>query len=313
MKIRHLYLFVAIACGANSVRAELPVALAEAFRNVRWVAYSPTGGSPNLGPGNAPDADRKRDEISKDLAVLAKAGFGGIVTYGCDGLKGEIPRLAQAVGIKHVILGIYSPRNEEEFHNAKAAAALVDAYCVGNEGLGGENRYSFAELTTRMNELRKASGKPVTTSEQIEKYLEDRVPGLIEAGDWLFPNVHPWFHGRFQEPEASRWTKEQVEKLRAKSGGRPILCKEVGFPTAGDAAGRANEELQGNYYVALRALEVPFVYFEAFDQTWKRHLPIEPHWGLFTKDRAPKKAISMIFDRARKGGVTTDAPATAPH
>jgi hypothetical protein len=33
---------------------------------------------------------------------------------------------------------------------------------------------------------------------------------------------------------------------------------------------------------------VKFVYFEAFDQPWKTHLPIEPHWGIFNSDRSPK-------------------------
>lgn len=308
MKIRLLHFLAAITCCSTNLRAELPTYLEDAFRTVRWVAYSPTGGSPDLGSADSKDADKKRDEIKKDLAVLQKAGFGGIVTYGCDGLKGEIPRLAHTMGIEHVILGVYNPRNEEEIKNAKAVAHLVDGYCIGNEGLGGENRYSFEELKARMNELRKWSGKPVTTSEQIEKYLDGNVPGLVEAGDWLFPNVHPWFHRQFKEPEASRWTKGQVEKLRVKAGGKTVLCKEVGFPTDGDDQGRANEDVQGKYYVALRVLEVPFVYFEAFDQVWKRHLPIEPHWGLFTKDRTPKKVVTMIVEGPTHSSVQFNSP-----
>lgn len=292
--LRVSVVLVILGC-ASGARAELPGYLEQAFEKTRWVAYSPTGGSPNLGTAEARDADHKREEVKKDLAVLRKAGFGGIVTYGCDGLKGEIPALARAVGIEHVIMGVYDPRNAEEIKNAKAAARLVDAYCVGNEGLGHEGRYTLDELTTCMNDLRRWSGRPVTTSEQLEDYSGDgAVLGLIEAGDWLFPNVHPWFHGKYVAAEASRWTQEQVESLRAKGKGKVVLCKEVGFPTAGDEENRASEELQSDYYLALAALDVPFVYFEAFDQEWKRHLPIEPHWGLFTKEREPKKVIAMI-------------------
>jgi hypothetical protein len=120
---------------------------------------------------------------------------------------------------------------------------------------------------------------------------------LIDLGDWLFPNVHPWFHRQQDEPEASRWTKAQVDALKNRAKGRFVICKEVGFPTSGDESNRASEDVQSSYYVALRALDVPFVYFEAFDQVWKQHLPIEPHWGLFTKDRLPKKAVAAITRR----------------
>src|SRR4051794_3138032 len=131
--LRFIPIFIVLV--VRSLYAGVPGHLEDAFRNVRWVAYSPTGGSPDLGPSDAPDAQRKRDEIRKDLAVLKRAGFAGIVTYGCDGLKGEIPLLAHEMGIDHIILGVYSPTNEDEFKNAKKAAHLVDGYCVGNEGL----------------------------------------------------------------------------------------------------------------------------------------------------------------------------------
>jgi exo-beta-1,3-glucanase (GH17 family) len=289
-----------LVLSASSVYAELPGRLADAFNTVRWVAYSPTGSSSDLGPADAKDADRKRGEVKKDLAVLKKAGFMGIVTYGSDGLKAEIPKLARESGIPHVIMGVYDPKRAEEIANAKAAADFVDGYCVGNEGIG--SRYTLDELLPVMKDLREWSGKPVTTSEQIEKYFDHKVPGLVEAGDWLFPNVHPWFHRQTTEPAASKWTKEQVDKLKTTvrergMNAKVVICKEVGFPTSGDDENRVSEDLQASYYVDLAKLKVPFVYFEAFDQEWKRHLPIEPHWGLFTKDRSPKKVVATVVAR----------------
>jgi hypothetical protein len=44
---------------------------------------------------------------------------------------------------------------------------------------------------------------------------------------------------------------------------------------------------------------VRFVYFEAFDQPWKTHLPIEPHWGLFRSDRSPKALAATLLQAAR--------------
>jgi len=49
-----------------------------------------------------------------------------------------------------------------------------------------------------------------------------------------------------------------------------------------------SEAAQEKYYVELAKTDIRFVYFEAFDQPWKTHLPIEPHWGIFASDRTPK-------------------------
>ena len=311
MKSKLLPAAILLVLGSVPLSAQLPGRFTDALKTVRWVAYSPTGDSADLGPVNAKDADKKRGEITKDLTVLQKAGFGGIVTYGCDGLKAEIPKLARDAGIKHIIMGIFDPRKVEEIANAKAATDLVDGYCVGNEGIGPS--YTLDVLLPVMQELRSWTGKPVTTSEQIEKYLGDKVPGLIEAGDWLFPNVHPYFHRQFEEPAASQWTKEQVEKLQAKAAEKLgkekiVICKEVGFPTTGDNQNHVSEELQASYYSDLRALNVPFVYFEAFDQVWKKHLPVEPYWGLFTKDRTPKKVVSMLAGATLASGLQITKP-----
>jgi hypothetical protein len=103
----------ALAVVPTSLRAEMPEYLAESFRKTRWVAYSPTGPSP---------APSSLGEIEKDLEALRENGFGGIVTYGCDGLKKEIPKLARKVGIEHVILGVHNPGNPEEIANARAVS-----------------------------------------------------------------------------------------------------------------------------------------------------------------------------------------------
>ena len=284
---RLLIILITITAAATSLRAEVPGYLSEAFRTKRWVAYSPTGKSSK--PNNI-------EEIKLDLQTLQQAGFGGIVTYGCDGLKGEIPKLAHEVGIQFVVLGIYDPTSKDELKAAKALANRVDGFCVGNEGIGMENRYSMEALRSCIEEMRRWSGKPVTTSEQIEDYFS--VPGLIALGDWLFPNVHPFWNGKTTEPGASKWTKERVDELRTKAEGRFILCKEVGMPTRSldEGVKLPDEQVQAEYYQALRVLEVPFVYFEAFDQVWKNHHPAEPFWGIFTADRKPKKIATWLKD-----------------
>ena len=200
----------------------------------------------------------KRAEIERDLLVLRQYGFGGIVTYGCDGLKKQIPELARKVGIEHILVGIWDPKDDHEFSNAKSLAHLVDGYVVGNEGIGKENRYSFDELNTRIQQLKRWSGKPVTTSEQIEDYWQ--IPALVTLGDWLFPIVHPYWNGKTAEPDASRWTKAQIDRLREIATNRPIICREVGLPTDSldELVTPPSEQTQAEYYVALRAAGCTF-------------------------------------------------------
>ena len=247
---------------------------------ITWVAYSPSTGNPNAG------IEPEVEEIEADLAVLRSAHFTGLVTYGSGGVLGlELPRLAQSAGFRGLIIGIWDPKNEQELSAAKKAAAspIVLGYCVGNEGF--QKRYDLSELSLAMERIRTTTGKPVTTTEEIDDYHEHEQ--LLTIGDWVFPNVHPYFHNKFAPKSATRWTRHEFEKLSGKTT-QLVLFKEVGMPTAGNEDAYLSETSQDEYYEELAKTDVRFVYFEAFDLTWKDHLPIEPHWGLFRSDRKPK-------------------------
>lgn len=247
--------------------------------SIRWVAYSPPLANPNK--GIEPTIQAMRD----DIALLRQAGFTGLITYGSSGTQGKyLPQLAQDAGFKGLILGIWNPSDRNEIKQAEAAANLpvVLGYCVGNEGL--HERYELDTLSSAIKSLRRATGKPVTTAEEIDDYANDT---LLRLGDWVFPNAHPYFHGQ-KDPEAAvRWTQTAWDDIVRRSG-RFVLFKEVGLPTAGDPQGRSSEENQSIYYSLLSKTDVKFVYFEAYDQPWKNQLPVEPHWGLFRSDRTPK-------------------------
>ena len=246
---------------------------------IRWVAYFPPTADPTKGIEATPEA------IQEDLKVLRKAGFTGLVTYSSSGVLGvELPQIAEAEGFQGLIMGIWDPKNEDELMAAKVASNLpiVLGFCVGNEGLG--KRYQLPELSETMQHLYEVTGKPVTTTEELGDYADKDFRLL---GDWLFPNVHPYFHNRLDPEKAVRWTQGAFKQLKKKSD-QFIWFKEVGLPTAGDAEGKLSEANQKEYYVKLLETEVNFVYFEAFDQPWKTHLPIEPYWGIFKSDRTPK-------------------------
>lgn len=264
----------------------------EKFMRIVWVDYSPPTANPLLGVEATPEA------IREDLTVLRKAGFTGLVTYGSSGVLGrDLPAIAGSQGFEGIIMGIWDPANRNEIDAAIAAAGspIVLGSCVGNEGLG--SRYQLTALRAVIEELRHKTSKPVTTTEILERYSN---PDLLTLGDWVFPNAHPYFHNQLEPQDAVRWTKSAYEQLKKRST-YFVLLKEVGLPTGGDSRGRLSEEAQERYYLALAKTGVQFVYFEGFDQPWKTHLPVEPHWGIFNSDRSPKRLARWLTKGSGSG------------
>ncbi len=258
-----------------------------------WAAYSPTHYNPNTGV--SPSAA----SIRQDLQTLLAAGFNGIVTYGADGVLGTlVPQIAQEVGFTGMIMGVWDPTSSTELANAVAAKdySVVVGYSVGNEGLNV--RYTLAQLEQAMQYLRDQTGKPVTTTEELGDYLPPNPLSstLLSLGDWIFPNVHPYFAGILDPAQAVDWTVARYHDFQGLTT-RPVLFKEVGLPSDGDTNNILSEEGQAVYYRLLWNTDVPFVYFEAFDQYWKTALPVEPHWGIFRSDRTPKRALASICGR----------------
>ena len=257
-----------------------------------WVAYSPTNYDPNAKPPIFPP----EDSIRQDLQVLRQAGFTGLVTYSASGTLGTaLPRLAQEAGYRALIMGIWSPTDPEERANAVKAAqqySVTVGFVIGNEQLNEPNSYKIETLKTAMNELRHATGKPVATTEQSGDYGD---PAVLELGDWVFPNAHPYFEGYKTAESAVAWTQQKFADLQRQAGAtRLVIFKEVGEPTDGDLRVKLDESLQAEYYTRLWATEVKFVYFEAFDQPRKQDPSVEPYWGLFKADRTPKLAAQAV-------------------
>jgi len=255
-----------------------------------WVTYAPSR-----------SAQANETEVRKDLQLLYDTGFLGIITYSSFEPLASVPRIAKEIGFKGVIMGIWSPTSSLEIENAKSMAEYVDGYCVGNEGLSA-GRYNFATLQGAIDELRQNTSKPVTTTEPVGSYLNN-LP-LLELGDWVFPNAHPYWADK-KEPTAARdWTVQRYNDLLKKvlpqtsKPDKPVLFKEVGLPTAGDPA--CSETNQAEYFRLLQETTVPFAFFEAFDQPSKHeywsgtNYDVGPHWGLFKSNRSPKEVVKYL-------------------
>jgi len=262
-----------------------------------WSAMNPTNYNPNTG------TYASISSIEADLDILVAAGITGIRTYGANNGLREIPRLAKDRGLS-VIMGIWDIDRDgtgsEEWTNAVNAASHVDGYAAGNEGL--YIRYTFYELTDYINALRAETGKPVTTSEVLPRYSEQWV---LDTGDWLFPNIHPFWsdaaaairvvRASITDPQqAYSWTRARHDEIVARANGKLVILGECGLPTEG--ASGLSEEGQRDYYALMNTSGMHFHYFEAFDQLWKNWHPVEPHWGLWDASRNPKLAAGIIGD-----------------
>ncbi|MDP8260476.1 MAG: hypothetical protein P9L96_05755 [Candidatus Gygaella obscura] len=276
--MKKLFLF-SILVVVLSVNAAWADSFKDKINSIRWIAYSPTNYNPDKG------IYPQKDSVAKDLKVLKKYGFEGIVTYGALDILGEIPRMAKEIGFKGVVMGIWDIANRDEIINATLAKNYVDGYCMGNEGLN--KRYDLAALKSAIKSLKLSTDKPVTTTEEIFDYANDDV---FKLGDWIFPNIHPFLCNVKDPEKAIYWTKGHYNILnKHNTDSRAIIFKETGFPTKGMYA--ATQDNQKEYFLLLEKAGIPFVYFEAFDQSWKAHLPCEMHWGLFDLKRRPKKFI----------------------
>jgi exo-beta-1,3-glucanase (GH17 family) len=277
-----LILLFAPACGGDAARPEVNGLTAESL----WAAYAPTLFNPNN--GTFPSDESMRE----DLKSLYAEGFRGIVTYASDGTLNHIPRLARDLGFKLVYMGIYCPLSPSEVAAALAESTYVDGYVVGNEGLG-DNRvycaYDTTQLQATMEWLRQSSGKPVSTSEQVDDYLQGPWSvWLLDRSDWVFPNVHPYWAGLTNPDSAVAWTIDKYEAVQQRTA-KPVTIKETGLPSAGRAS--CSEQRQSEFYERLSSTSIPFFHFEAFDQPWKVEQPVEAHWGVNDSNRSPKLVV----------------------
>ena len=260
------------------------------------VAYQPRGFFPGL-ESFVPS----REQIIEDLRLLRTLGFRSLVTYGSRGTLGSIPEIARQEGFAGmVIMGIWDLFSQEEWHNALTQAPFVDGYCSGNEGLG--TRYSPEILAAKMGEMRRATGRPVTTTEPIDRYLTGPCRHWLSAhSDWLFPLAQPFLAAQSDPTRAVHWIVARHDYLAAISG-RKVLFKEVGFPSAG--APGVSKAAQLTFFKALEGTGLAFFYFEAFDQPWKRDVlgqqEVEAHWGLYQADGTPKKVIAWLVNQWSK-------------
>lgn len=278
----------------------------------RMISYAPSGLDPRF---EANQLKLPTSSIRADLEKL-RPYFDGFILYGYhEACTPRILAVAKDLKFRAVILSIWQPKSSAEIDGV---AALVNQYekdmalgvIIGNEGITFK-RYEPEDLTIALARLRTKIPRniPIGTS---ETYQGSKMVFVQKFGDFMAPNIHPYFDLSGAGPQKSvAWARQEAMKLAVRSG-KPVILKETGFPHGGKEG--YNPQTQKEFwaeYFKLPTLEKvknnprAWVYhgvaFDAFDLPWKVQasgLSVEKEWGLFNQDRQAYPALAS-FPRLR--------------
>lgn len=181
--------------------------------------------------------------------------------------------------------------------------AIIFTLSVGNEAcVDWTDHYVPVTKVVEYAQLVKQSTKqPVSFCENYVPWLNKLKP-LAEVVDFISIHTYPvWEYKHIHE--AIAYTEENYEAVAGIYPGKPIVITEAGWATNSNGRGidpeHVNEDNQKIYYEDLMQWseknKVLTFFFEAFDEPWKGSShPLEPekHWGLYNKDRKPKRVMS---------------------
>lgn len=275
----------------------------------KWISYDPIEFDPYLNP------NPEIDSIKVELEWVKNAGFNGIITFCSLDNFALIPEIAKKKGLK-VIMGIWDPNNVHEIAAAIAKRKYVDAYVVDHNCLG--QIYSFNELKKAINKIRFRSRRPVSTTEKVRNYLDDK--RLLEIGDWLFPDCHVSIRADEEMSttmyiaDALRDGKNTIKManmiVKNLNVHKPVLLKMVTYPMNGVT--NASLEEQANFFITILEStkdvlselpsNVSISFHSAFDTPWKREGIFyiwDPYTGLLNEDGSPRPAVHEIIKRIR--------------
>jgi exo-beta-1,3-glucanase (GH17 family) len=183
---------------------------------------------------------------------------------------------------------------------------IIFSLSAGNEAVVDwtDHYVSVEKVISYVRMIKKEARQPVTYCENYVPWF-DKLKRLADEVDFISIHSYPvWEYKHVHE--AMEYTKQNYQCIADRYPGKPVIITEAGWATNSNGRGihpeNASQEFQSRYYDSLEKWSskegiMTFV-FEAFDEPWKgsnEALEPEKHWGLFTVDRRPKKAMSKYF------------------
>jgi len=183
---------------------------------------------------------------------------------------------------------------------------IVFSVSVGNEATveWTDHFVSVRRMIELVRQVKRSVVQPVTFCENYVPW-QHKLEGLVAEVDFISLHTYPvWEYKRIHE--AIQYTKDNYHSVAQLYPDKTVIITEAGWATSSNGRcihpENSSEELQTAYLEDLmtwsRAEGILTFVFEAFDEPWKGSAdPLEPekHWGLFTVERRPKKAMQGIY------------------
>ncbi|MEM1043307.1 MAG: glycosyl hydrolase family 17 protein [Bacteroidota bacterium] len=247
------------------------------------------------------------------LDAVRAEGFDFKVMLGAD-MRAEVsnPKCPWGATYPEAQLAANRQANSEEIDRLIALAnrypEIVFSVSIGNEASveWTDHLVPVDRLVAYARRVKAGAAQPVT-------FCENYVPwtGTLEplAAELDFLSLHTYPVWEYQTIErALDYTKQNYRSVADHYPDTPVIITEAGWTTGSNGRGidpwNASQELQATYCRQLtdwsREHRILTFVFEAFDEPWKGSPdPMEPekHWGLFTVDRRPKRAMQGLYAR----------------
>ncbi|KAL4969405.1 putative cell wall glucanase (Scw11) [Aspergillus stella-maris] len=261
----------------------------------------PTGASAQMGmtftPYNNDGSCMDKSTVLEQVGMIKEKGFSHVRVYGTDCHTLEyVGDSCKTHGLKMIIgvfidgTGIEAARPQIKEITSWGQWDLVSLVAVGNEAVN-QQICSASELASFISDAASAFSAAgytgqVTTAEPIDTWLANGAT-LCPVVDVLGANLHPFFNAEFSASEAGTLVSNQIRDLKQVCTGKDVINLETGWPSGGDANGKAIPS-KSEQKIAIKSLLEKVgdvsVFFSYTDDAWKaknEYNPynVETHWG----------------------------------
>lgn len=235
-------------------------------------------------------------EVSADISSIKNKGFTAVRLYAtdCSGPQ-NVGNACKDNGLK-IILGVYIEASglSPAWSQVDTLAAwgkgqwdMVEMVVVGNEAIfnGWTDAGSLAGFINKARTTLQAAGYngPVTTSDTVAS-IQANADTLCPALDVVAANIHPFFNMDIDAAGAGAFVSSQLSLLAGLCGSKAAYNLETGWPSAGDANGKAvpgfvEQKTAIASIAAAAGSKSAFFSFE--NDAWKSpgSLGVEQFWG----------------------------------
>ncbi|HMQ31572.1 MAG TPA: glycosyl hydrolase family 17 protein [Chloroflexaceae bacterium] len=244
------------------------------------------------------------DRLRSLLEVVAPATE-WVRTYSSTNGIEQVGPIARSLGLKVAMgawLGRDAAANEQELNALiqAAQAGYVDVAIVGSETLYRED-LTARQLSDYLQRVQQAlPGIPVAVADSYASLAAN--PAVLADADLVLANYYPYWEG-IGIQHAMSAVNSWHHQLVTLAAGKPVWVSETGWPSCGGRQGDALASPENASFYALsftswaRANGVPYFYFAAFDEPWKRaeEGPQGACWGLWDAGGAAKGGVDLLL------------------